>query len=887
MKGIKLATVTALTLTLLACTEMSSSEHLQQAQSHLAKNNQQAAIIELKNAIRVDSQNADARTLLGDTYLALGDVTGAEKEYATALRISPEALENVAIPYAKTLYLQQKNDELAEFTTQVQRAAPETYTAILIYNALAKFDENETTDASALVDQAVNTLESSTYALLGQAMKASKTNDFDSAIAISNELIKTAPELPESWLLHGQLLLVAERNREAAEAFKQYVDLLPQFEQAKIYYAYALVKDAQYVEAEKVTKHLLRYFPDQALVNQLHGFSRFHQNDYEAGLLHIEKAIQGGQRSSINLIAAGMAAVRLEKYELAYKYFQPVRELLGDQTELQRIFSFVEIKLGYNSDALSTISSLEGADEIDLNIISNVGMALAQEGKLAEARKSIDILNSASSLTPEMLTKRGLLKLSLDDISGVEDLEMAVLEDENNLVAEQALASNYLRNNQFDKLAPLAEKLRNEYPNRAVGYNIEAVAKIKQGDIEGAQTLFEQAVAIEPVNTEANLYLAHQFVQNLNFQRAESHIESILAVRPSFIPALSLKYLAAKEQGEAVRTKVVDGIVKQAKMSSDPMFKLFAARTLFNEEDYKGTNKILNGLRLTDASQINNYWYLKLAVSAELDSPEESEAIFDDWISATPGEVAPWILKTKHLETLRQYKEAMNTIAEANKIFPFESRLVMLKSQILILNQRYQEARFTFENLSDEAKQTPFGLGLQGQIDILDRNFSSAIENLTKSYNGIQNSRIALTLFQAYRLNGDTNTGMLFLREHVKTTPNDEFSAMTLAQLLLDKEPVEARQIYQRVVKLNPNNFTATNNLAHLLLQEGYVDEAGKYVDKIIELAPNNIQGLDTAIAVKEALGLTSEAIALAEKAFGLSGDESFEQKAKELKEKS
>src|SRR4029434_3846369 len=54
------------------------------AKDHLAKNDQGAAVIQLRNALQKNPELAEARFLLGKSLLETGDAAGAEKELRKA-----------------------------------------------------------------------------------------------------------------------------------------------------------------------------------------------------------------------------------------------------------------------------------------------------------------------------------------------------------------------------------------------------------------------------------------------------------------------------------------------------------------------------------------------------------------------------------------------------------------------------------------------------------------------------------------------------------------------------------------------------------------------------------------------------------------------------------
>src|SRR5262249_54965936 len=88
-----------------------SESYLGEARKSLDKNDVKTALIQLKNAVQADPDNAVARFELGRLQLRLGDYLSAEKELLAARdRNHPEA--EVAIPLAETYLRQQKYDLL-------------------------------------------------------------------------------------------------------------------------------------------------------------------------------------------------------------------------------------------------------------------------------------------------------------------------------------------------------------------------------------------------------------------------------------------------------------------------------------------------------------------------------------------------------------------------------------------------------------------------------------------------------------------------------------------------------------------------------------------------------------------------------------------------------
>ena len=64
-------------------------EHLQKAKDYRDAGKLKSAVIELKNALQKNPDSPEARLLLGEVYVGLGQEAAAEQAFQTALQLSP------------------------------------------------------------------------------------------------------------------------------------------------------------------------------------------------------------------------------------------------------------------------------------------------------------------------------------------------------------------------------------------------------------------------------------------------------------------------------------------------------------------------------------------------------------------------------------------------------------------------------------------------------------------------------------------------------------------------------------------------------------------------------------------------------------------------------
>ncbi|MEI8648905.1 hypothetical protein P4S73_15190 [Paraglaciecola sp. Hal342] len=73
--------------TLVGCDSKSAEEYIAAAKVQYQKNDTQAAIIDLKNAIALAPKNKEARANLGKYYLGAGSFVESEKELRRAIEL--------------------------------------------------------------------------------------------------------------------------------------------------------------------------------------------------------------------------------------------------------------------------------------------------------------------------------------------------------------------------------------------------------------------------------------------------------------------------------------------------------------------------------------------------------------------------------------------------------------------------------------------------------------------------------------------------------------------------------------------------------------------------------------------------------------------------------
>src|SRR5690606_15313224 len=108
-----------------------SVSHVGNAQTAMEKRDWRTAVIELKNALKADPNNVEARLLLGEAYVKLRNGPAAEKEFRAALDRGAKK-RDVMLRLGDALLLQRKFDEALDLVDLRGLSKEQEYEAQLL-----------------------------------------------------------------------------------------------------------------------------------------------------------------------------------------------------------------------------------------------------------------------------------------------------------------------------------------------------------------------------------------------------------------------------------------------------------------------------------------------------------------------------------------------------------------------------------------------------------------------------------------------------------------------------------------------------------------------------------------------------------------------------------
>ena len=533
-------------------------EYYEAATKHAEQGGLRAAVIELKNALQQDPDYADARLLLGEIYLQLGDGKAAEKELRAATRLGHEA-RHIAVPLGRALLLQGRFDEvLAEFAAE--DFAPEIAPEILLLRADAHAGLGQLEMARALYDTVTEKKPGEARAYTGRARLELAAGDFAAAEAQAEEALALEPGQTEALLVQAEARRVGGRPEAALAPFRDVLDIEPIAPavavRARLGLAAALLALGRDVEAERETAAVRAIAPGLPLAVYLEAVIKLRQQDLAGARQLLNAAAPALEDFAPAQFLFGIVHYAAGELETARTWLSRHLNAQPDNLQARKLLAATLLRLNAVEEAVKLLRPAQAQAPDDPQVLLMLGNAQLRSGRAAEAST---LLQRAAQLAPQDPRVLGQLAIS-HMATGQRDEALAALNatldlDEDANAIGYAMAFVHLRSGAFGDALRVAQDLRQRFPQSAVAANLEGGAYVGMGQLEQARAAFETAVAVDPRYHEARANLAALKAQAGDFAGAERNYQEILQADGSNVTALMGMAALADHRGDRGATR--------------------------------------------------------------------------------------------------------------------------------------------------------------------------------------------------------------------------------------------------------------------------------------------------------------------------------------------
>ncbi len=500
---------------------------------------------------------------------------------------------------------------------------------------------------------------------------------------------------------------------------------------------------------------------------------------------------------------------------------------------------------GNTAEALSLYRRAYQLDPTNKYAAPGVGTALLIQGKFAEA---------ATTFRNHLVTNPGDMK----SLRGLADALTFSRKYREALGVNNYILARAPRN--FDSLFQNAQiatyagdyKLSETYFNRASGVN-KSNAKFWTSWGESlsyrrnprALNAFNRALQLQPNDVRATMGIADYYIYTSQFAKAVEPLRTVLALQPNNAAALiglgdSLSYTNQPRDAVAYYQKAL-----QLK-PNDTKARLGLGRALvYSGRDAQGEAE----LRRVLAIQPGNREALEaLAVAQNATAPAQALQTYQTLLNGTKDSAkrASILASMGDLQLgAGDLNAAASSYQQASQLAPTNAEINLSYAQILGYNDDYAAAGPIVEQVLSVEPTNPRALALQVQVAAKSGDKARATE-LAANLRGITpaTAEDALALADALRDAGDSPAATALL-VRASGLSSDPAIGLRIANATRDGgDYAGAVELYNRLLRANPNDVPARVNLARALYYDNNLTEAGNQIDQVLQLDAQNQDAL-------------------------------------------
>lgn len=823
------------------CQQKTSEEHIATAKEFVINGDQQAAIVELKNAIQLDPKQAEARFELGNLYLEQNKYQEAEKELNRAMELGYSASKTIPLlarAYQRTganAALENIDHNMSELTT-VEKAE------IGYFKAQSLIQLNKTDEALVLIQELMQLDTGSVYKGLANVLNSVLAEKNIEALERAIDLQRQAPLNKDVLSVTARLYLMNNQAKEAADVYAQYVEAAPEDIETRFALANMLVEQGRTEEAEEHVDTLLKINDQNALLNQLKGVIRAADKDFANAQKFSELAISNGNSDLMVRLVAGYSAFQQGDFAAAVNHLSVIAGSLPDNHPGLRILAASQLQTGMTTEASEVLKRLDNLTAADASLFSSTGYELLQEGEAKKAEALISRVENISE-TSDDLTRLGVLKLSLNNIDGVLDLENAVAKSPESVTAKTTLATAYLATNQLEKAQSLSDEWKKEASSDPQGFLLAGEVALRKNDLVKAEAEFLSASAVAPNDNKVKMSLIGLDIRNEKLDEAVVKLEKLIASSADYSPALTA-YFAIKQQQGLANEGMIPILAQLKKTPENAELTILAARMLASESNYDKALELLGTIPADENAPIA-YWPSKGLSLLQSGKIDEAEVHYQTWIELSPNNREAALGQLLLLDSQNKYNDGL-ALTKRYLNARDDIQIEVLQSYFHVMSGDSESARALINRFTKEVQQLPFVRGVMARIKLREQNAAGAVEDAEVAFNANQNSKNLQVLVMAYDLTDQADKSYALLTNYSVNKPADLSALMLLAEKEINIDKASAIVKYQDALKLNENNFIVLNNLAFLLMEENKISEASGFAKRAFELKPNSAETVDT-----------------------------------------
>lgn len=752
---------------LAACGQRSEQELLAAAQKRFEEKDPAGAVIELKNLLQKNPENATGRHLLGKALLEAGDMAGAEIELRRAWDLG--APRDVLAPLLAQTLLQsgQSRKLISEFGDQ-SLADPKAMSTLLQQLSLAYLVQANVTEARAAAVRALQLTPEDEGAVIVSARTKLAAGFADEALATLDELLARTPKAHKALQLKAEVLLSRGKVDEAEPLLTQVLALDPNNYEARSLLVRLAFGRQQVDAAAKLVEGMPPAVAKKPQGRFLQAQLALARNDAaKARELSLPLLKLMPNYLPLLRLASG-AHQQLGELAEAENLLNQALKLTPEEPGLRRQFAGLQLQRRAPAKTLETLRPVLESGKADAETLLLAGKAQLMQGNFEAADQAF---GAAAKLRPDDAKTQAALALT------------AIARDS----ALPGGAGRAKADAALNQLRELAAK------DSGSNYDLMLVnALMRRQDLAGALVALDKLAPKMKDSPVPGALRGRIHLVRKDTPAAQAAFDASLKADAAYLPAV-LGLVAIDMQanrGEAAIKRLEDFIANQ---KGSPQARLALAELLVQTRaPVERVTEVLN-----------------TAVREE------------------PNEAGLRLALIDHQLRLGNTPAAAQAAQEAVAAQPLNPDLLERLARTQLASGDKAQAAKTYSRLTALAPTRAHGWLGQAQLRFMDKDYAGAEREVKRALEAEPNSVIAQRLLiQLAIRQGRTDEALAALRERQKKFPQEAYALVVEADIELSRQRPEPAVALLRKAAALPDPGDAAPRLFALLLSTKKRDEA-------------------------------------------------------------
>lgn len=867
--------------------EGSSRPYVEDAERYLEAGNIRAAIVQLKNALREDPSDIDARFLLGTIYLGVEDGVSAEKELRSAYNQGLDS-DLLRERLGEALLLQGKFQELldeihAEGLDPVQRATVMTLRGRALMGL-------ENTDEAAETFKAAQEVDPQSIApKLHLSRVYLQKRDLEAAGEQIEAALALRPDSDLGLIMKGEMMRLSGNSLAAIEQFDAALQVKPTSLEASLGRAASMIDLDRDKEAQRDLDRVFEISSRQPLAYHLSAVVLARSNELVAAEEMLDRAGQPLENYLPSMYLRGTISYSRNNLEQAYAYLKRFLEAEPENLNARRMLGSTLVRQSNFSEALDVLRPIaDSAEASDAQSLALVATAYLGAGQQDLAAIYLERAVEKAPDHSQLRTQLALIKLSQGEgAEAMEGLKTAVELDPGAQQPPVLLARLHLASGEYDDTISIVAGLLEQRPDDAALHNLMGAAYFLKSNnasdaadpsnsVEAnrnkARKSLTKALELDPTFFPAVQNLSQMDLAEGNGEAAERRFRNVLSEDSRHEGAMMAVARLAMRNGKPDEAlEWLERAVLMKPESREPGLRLMSLYI-----DTGDPEKALATVSQLDQLLGDDPVVIEALAKAQLVAGDPSSAVatYSRLSRLLPENAAVYYALGRAQVRAQDVFGARASYRKALELDPTMLAAVLDLVNVEIDSERYHAAIQIAQALQEAQPEQPMGDLLVGHVRGKMGEQKAALAAFTSAEKKLDSSDAVARLYYGYNDIGHGQKGFDTIENWLSKNPEDHPLRRILATAYLEAGRHQlALKHYLVLEEVDASNPIILNNLAWLFQLTGD-DRALEAAQRAYALLPDAAAVKDTYGWIMVERGDLSKGVALLEEASALAPDE-------------